>query len=40
MIEDHMDVLHKCAEVLIQKEKIGTDEFEAMFLETNGDSEN
>ncbi len=40
LIEDHMDVLHKCAEVLIQKEKIGTDEFEAMFLETNGDSEN
>ena len=40
LIEDHMDVLHKCAEVLIQKEKIGTDEFEAMFRETNGDSEN
>ena len=40
LIEDHMDVLHKCAEVLVQKEKIGTDEFEAMFREKNGESVN
>ncbi len=33
LIENHMDVLHRCAEVLIQKEKIGTEEFEAMFRE-------
>lgn len=30
-IEEHMDILHKCAELLMQKEKIGTEEFEAMF---------
>lgn len=37
LIENHMDVLHRCANVLIQKEKIGTEEFEAMFLEKTGE---
>ena len=31
MIQDHMDVLHKCAELLLEKEKIGQGEFEALF---------
>ncbi len=38
LIEEHMDVLHTCANVLIQKEKIGTEEFEAMF-QMNGETE-
>lgn len=32
MIQEHMDVLHRCAELLIQKEKIGREEFEALFV--------
>lgn len=31
IINDHTDVLEKCAELLIQKEKIGQEEFEALF---------
>ena len=31
MIKAHEDVLHSCAELLIEKEKIGRDEFEALF---------
>ncbi len=31
MIEEHMDVLHKCAGLLLQKEKINQEEFEALF---------
>ena len=31
LIVEHMDILHKCAELLIEKEKIGRDEFEALF---------
>ena len=30
-IEAHMDVLHQCANLLLEKEKIGTEEFEMMF---------
>ncbi len=30
-IEEHIDVLHKCAALLLEKEKIGTEEFEMMF---------
>lgn len=30
-IQEHMDVLHECANLLLEKEKIGTEEFEAMF---------
>ena len=31
LIEQHMDVLHKCAELLMKEEKIGRQEFEALF---------
>jgi len=31
IISEHMDVLHKCAQLLLEKEKIGRDEFEALF---------
>ncbi len=33
VIEDHMDVLHRCADLLIEKEKIGREEFESLFVE-------
>ena len=32
-IKEHMDVLHKCAALLLEKEKIGREEFEALFEE-------
>ena len=31
IIKEHMDVLHRCAALLIEKEKIGQEEFEALF---------
>lgn len=31
IIEEHMDVLHKCAELLLDKERIERSEFEALF---------
>lgn len=31
MIEEHMDVLHKCAALLLEKERINRAEFEALF---------
>ena len=34
IICDHQDVLHSCAALLIEKEKIGQDEFEGLFAET------
>ena len=33
IIKEHMDVLHRCAVLLIEKEKIGQEEFEALFGE-------
>ena len=33
LIADHIDVLHACAQLLIEKEKIGQEEFEALFTE-------
>ncbi len=33
MIAEHEPVLHSCAKLLIEKEKIGRDEFEALFAE-------
>lgn len=33
IIEENMDVLHKCANLLIEKEKIAREEFEALFVE-------
>ena len=32
MIREHEDVLHRCAELLLEKEKINRDEFEALFV--------
>ena len=34
VIEEHMDVLHKCAALLIEKEKIDRQEFESLFVES------
>jgi cell division protease FtsH len=34
IILEHQDVLHKCAELLMEKEKIGREEFEALFDQT------
>ena len=31
LISQHEEVLHKCADLLIEKEKIGREEFEALF---------
>lgn len=31
IITEHMEVLHRCAQVLIEREKIGSEEFEAIF---------
>ncbi len=33
IIEEHLSVLHRCAELLLEKERIGRDEFEALFTE-------
>ena len=33
MIREHEDELHRCAELLLEKEKINRDEFEALFEE-------
>ncbi len=35
IILNHIDVLHKCAELLLEKEKIGREEFEALFEQKN-----
>lgn len=35
IISQHMDVLHKCAALLLEKEKIQRDEFEALFTSEN-----
>ena len=40
MIEEHMDVLHKCAALLLEKERINRAEFEALFdPETEADTQ-
>jgi cell division protease FtsH len=31
IIKEHMDVLHACADLLIEKERITREEFEALF---------
>ena len=35
MISEHMDVLHKCASLLLEKEKISREEFESLFTESS-----
>ena len=37
IISQHMDVLHKCAALLLEKEKIQRDEFEALFTLENAE---
>ena len=32
LLEENIDVLHRCAALLIEKEKIGREEFESLFL--------
>ena len=38
IIESHMDVLHRCAAVLLEKERINRAEFEALFEENSTES--
>ena len=33
IIEEHMDILHSCAALLVEKEKIGREEFESLFTD-------
>ena len=35
IIEEYIDILHKCAELLLEKEKIGREEFESLFERKN-----
>ena len=39
IISEHMEVLHGCAKLLLEKEKVHRDEFEALFtMEKSGES--
>lgn len=40
IIKENENVLHKCAQLLLEREKIGRDEFEALFEEINLDKNN
>ena len=40
IILEHEDVLHKCASLLLEKEKVHRDEFEALFITENPETEN
>ena len=40
IIMDHEDVLHSCAKLLLEKEKVHRDEFEALFTRENSVEEN
>ena len=40
IILEHEDVLHKCASLLLEKEKVHRDEFEALFTTENPETEN
>ena len=40
IILEHEDVLHKCASLLLEKEKVHRDEFEALFTTENPKTEN
>lgn len=39
ILQEHMDVLHACAELLIEKERIDRKEFEALFGDTSQEGE-
>jgi cell division protease FtsH len=34
VLEQHVDVLHKCAQLLLEKERIDRPEFEALFVDS------
>ena len=38
IIREHMDILHKCAAILLEKEKIHREEFEALFEERTSEA--
>ena len=40
IISEHMEVLHGCAKLLLEKEKVHRDEFEALFTTENPETEN
>ena len=40
IILEHEDVLHRCAKLLLEKEKVHRDEFEALFTTENPETEN
>jgi len=40
IILEHEDVLHKCASLLLEKEKVHRDEFEALFTTEDPETEN
>ena len=40
IILEHEDVLHKCASLLLEKEKVHRDEFEALFTTEENETEN
>ena len=40
IILEHEDVLHKCAKLLLEKEKVHRDEFEALFTTEENETEN
>mgnify|MGYP002715356429 CR=1 FL=1 len=39
LIQDNMEVLEKCAQLLLEKEKIGREEFEALFDQNSGEED-
>ena len=40
IILEHEDVLHRCAKLLLEKEKVHRDEFEALFTTEENETEN
>ncbi len=38
IIEQHRDVLERCCSLLMEKEKIGQEEFEGLFAEAEGEA--
>ncbi|MDD6207146.1 MAG: ATP-dependent zinc metalloprotease FtsH [Clostridiales bacterium] len=39
LLQENMDVMHRCAALLLEKERIGREEFEALFVTSDGASE-
>lgn len=38
LLQENMDVMHRCASLLLEKERIGREEFEALFVTSDGGS--